>query len=297
MELLTYWKVIWRRLWLIVLIVGVVALYVGYEYYHLHKTPGALKAYSSTVTIQVGLQPIDPQDLSSADMVTVSESLADALTTGPILSSSTFDTRVAQQVQSDTSQITQKYGANPDLGSINAGGIGGAITAQRAHSLVSITVNWSTPPGAWAISNAVGEVLSTSVCTYLNYDIPQGNSCSAANNAGQPIVTAKLISAASDPVEIPGPSSSKVTLYILMLLVALIVAIALAFLLDYFDDRIRSKDDAVQLLQLPVYGIVPRPPAPGNTSTRKDTGRDRDSFSTSGNSTSASSPSASSKTL
>src|SRR5579872_4084080 len=133
MELLTYWKIIWRRLWLIVLIVGVVALYVGYEYYHLYKTPGALKAYSSNVIVQVGLQPIDPQDLSSADMVTVSESLADALTTGPILSSSTFDTQVAQQVQSDMSQITQKYGANPNLGNIDAGGIGGAISAQRAH--------------------------------------------------------------------------------------------------------------------------------------------------------------------
>ncbi|HVB21990.1 MAG TPA: hypothetical protein VNG51_08600 [Ktedonobacteraceae bacterium] len=275
MELLTYWKVIWRRFWLIVLIVGVIALYVGYEYYHLYKTPGALKAYSSNVTIQVGLQPIDPQVLSSADMVTVSESLADALTTGPILSSSTFDTQVNQQIQSDMSQITQKYGSNPNLGSINAGAIGGAISAQRAHALVTITTNWSTAPGAWAISNAVGEILSTNICTYLNYDISQGNSCSAANNAGQPLVTSKLISAASDPALIPGPSSSKVTLYIIMLLVALIIAIALAFLLDYFDDRIRSKDDAAQLLQLPVYGIVPRPPAPGNAEVR----RGRDSFS------------------
>ncbi|HLJ36010.1 MAG TPA: hypothetical protein VKU38_20290 [Ktedonobacteraceae bacterium] len=286
MELLTYWKIIWRRLWLIVLIVGVVALYVGYEYYHLYKTPGALKAYSSNVIVQVGLQPIDPQDLSSADMVTVSESLADALTTGPILSSSTFDTQVAQQVQSDMSQITQKYGANPNLGNIDAGGIGGAISAQRAHSLVTITTNWGTVPGAWAISNAVGEVLSANACTYLNYDVPQGSSCSAANNAGQPIVTAKLMSAASDPSQVPGASSSKVTLYAIMLLVALIVAIALAFLLDYFDDRIRSKDDAAQLLQLPVYGTVPRPPVPGSTGTRSS----RDNFSTS-----ASSPSASSK--
>jgi len=268
MELLTYWNVIWRRLWLVVLIVGVVTLYVGYEYYHLYKTPGALKAYSSNVTIQVGLQPIDPQDLSSADMVTVSESLADALTTGPILASTTFDTQVNQQIQSDMSQITQKYGANPNLGGINAGAIGGALSAQRAHSLVTITTSWSTAPGAWAITNAVGEVLSTNICTYLNYDIPQGNSCSTATSAGQPLVTAKLISAANDPALVPGPSSSKVTLYVIMLLVALIVAIALAFLLDYFDDRIRNKDDAAQLLQLPVYGTVPRPPAPGNTGTR-----------------------------
>ena len=270
MELLTYGKIIWRRLWLVVLIVGVVGLYVGYEYYHLYKTPGALKAYSSNVTIQVGLQPIDPQELSSADMVTVSESLADALTTGPILSSSTFDTRVSQQIQADMGQITQKYGANPNLGDWqNAGAIGGAITAQRAHTLVTITVTWSTVPGAWAISNAIGEVAGANICTYLNYDIPQGSSCSAANTAGQPIVTAKLISAATDPAQVPGASANKPTQYIIILLVALIIAIALAFLLDYFDDRIRSKDDVVELLHLPVYGTVPRPPSPGSTSTRK----------------------------
>ncbi len=260
MELLTYWNIIWRRLWLVVIIVGIVALYTGYEYYHLYKTPGALKAYSSNVTIQVGLQPIDPQDLSSADMVTVSESLADALTTGPILSSSTFDTQVSQQIQTDMSQITQKYGANPNLGDWqNAGAIGGSITAQRAHALVTITTTWSTPAGSWAISNAIGEILSTNTCTYLNYDIPQGSSCSTTTNAGQPVVTAKLISAASDPAQVPGSAASKVTVYVIMLLVALIVAIALAFLLDYFDDRIRSKDDAALLLQLPVYGTVPRP--------------------------------------
>ena len=265
MELLTYWKIIWRRLWLIVLIVGVVALYVGYEYYHLSKV-GALKTNSSSVTIQVGLQPIDPQDLSSADMVTVSETLADALTTGPILSSSAFDTQVSQQIQADMGRITQKFGANPDLGDWqNAGTIGGAITAQRVHTLVTITVNWNTVPGAWAISNAIGEVASTNICAYLNYDIPQGSSCSTTNTAGQPIVTAKLISGASDPVTVPGPQANKPTQFIILLLVALIVAIALAFLLEYFDDRIRGKDDAAQLLQLPVFGTVPRPPSPGST--------------------------------
>jgi capsular polysaccharide biosynthesis protein len=50
-----------------------------------------------------------------------------------------------------------------------------------------------------------------------------------------------------------------------MLLVALIVGIALAFLADYLDDRIYGKDDALNVLQLPVLAEVPRPPAPGRT--------------------------------
>lgn len=267
MELLTYWNIIWRRLWLIILIVGVVTLYSGYQYYKLYKTPGALKAYSTTMTIQVGLQPTNPQDISSADIVTVSESLADALATGPILSSSTFDKQVVNQIQSDSGAIAQKFGANPNLGDIqNASAIGGALSAARVHSLVTVTANWITAPGAWAINTAVGEVLSNNTCTYLNYYIPQGSACSTTSNAGQPVVTAKVISSTSDPGLIPGPSANKVTLYILLILVALIIGIALAFLLDYFDDRIRGKDDAAQLLHLPVYGTIPRPPAPG---TRK----------------------------
>jgi len=47
--------------------------------------------------------------------------------------------------------------------------------------------------------------------------------------------------------------------------VALIVGIALAFLADYLDDRIHGKDEAQQLLRLPVYGEVPRAPTVGRT--------------------------------
>ena len=84
MELRAYWKIIWRRIWLVALVVGVMALYVGYQYYHLRKTPGALTAYRSDVTIQIGLQS-SPNGVS--DNIGASESLADALVTGPILSS------------------------------------------------------------------------------------------------------------------------------------------------------------------------------------------------------------------
>ena len=46
------------------------------------------------------------------------------------------------------------------------------------------------------------------------------------------------------------------------LLVALALGIALTFLLDYLDDRIRSKDDVTQLLGIPIYAVIPRAPSP-----------------------------------
>ncbi len=254
------------------LIVGVVALYVGYQYYHLRKTPGALTAYHSAVTIQVGLQPgPGGSNNSSADNASIAENLADTLTTGPILSSKEFDSRVSQQISADTSQITAKFGAGADLGDWqNSSAIGGALTAVRSHNLVTISTTWSTSAGAWAITNAIGEVSTAHLCQYLTYGyvMPQTNTCNTAASNTQPAVSAQVVSSASDPGAIPGPSVNKRTLLFALLLVALIVGLALAFLVDYLDDRVYDKEDAASLLQLPFYGEIPRAPAAGRARTK-----------------------------
>lgn len=266
MELLAYWHIIWRRIWLVILIVGVVALYVGYQYYHLRKTPGALTAYRSDVTIQIGLQA-SPN--GAADNIIVSEALADALVTSPILSSKEFDTEVAHQIASDMTQIKQRYGPNSDLGDWqNTGAIGSALSSVRAHSLVTVSATWTSEAGAWAIANAVGEVSTTNICTYLGYVIPKQASCTTTADNSQSAVSARVISNATDPARVPGSLVSKQTILVILLLVALIVGIALAFLVDYLDDRIREKNDVQQLLQLPVYGEVPRAPTVGRKLSR-----------------------------
>ncbi len=122
MELRAYWTIIWRRIWIIALVVGVVALYVGYQYYHLRKTPGALTAYRSDITIQVGLQTSPNEtNTSAADNATISENLADALTSSPVLTSKEFDSQISQQIGADMSLITQKYGTGVDLGDCKCG--------------------------------------------------------------------------------------------------------------------------------------------------------------------------------
>jgi len=268
-ELRTYWAIIWRRIWLVALILGVVLLYIGYQYYHLHKTPGALVAYQSSITFQVGLkattQSIDP---SYADSVIVSENLADTLVTGPILTSNEFDTQVSRQVGLDMSNIAQRYGPNPDsyLGDWrNAGAIGSALNANHIHGLVTVNVTWSTPAGAWAIANAIGEVSTTSIGTYLDYVITNDPSHSSTNGIMQAAVSARVISNATDATPVPGTATSKELIFAILFLVALIVAIALTFLADYLDDRIRSKEEAKLLLQLPIYGEIPHAPAVGRS--------------------------------
>ena len=271
MELRAYWAILWRRLWLVALIFGVVALFAGYQYYHLRKTPGALKAYHSSTILQVGLQATTKgTDPSYADNVTVSESLADALATGPVLSTSEFETQVSQQIAADMGTIQQRYGANPDLGNWqDSGAIGGALSPSRIHSLVTIDVAWPTEAGSWAIATAVGEVLTKDIGHYLDYVVSPSQGHDTTASQVQPPVVARVISAPGAPALGAGTANSKQTLLLLLLLVGLIVGVALAFLVDYLDDRIRSKEDVAHLLHLPIYGELPRAPAPGSSGTRR----------------------------
>ncbi len=273
-ELRAYWTILWRRIWLVALIVAVVGLYVGYQYYHLHKTPGALTAYNSGVTIQIGLQAsAHASDPSYADNVTTSEVLADTLITSPILTSKEFDAQVSSQIGADMSQLKQEFGSGVDLGNWqDPAAIGGSLNYTRAHSLVSISATWPTPAGAKAIATAVGEVTTSSICTYLEYVVSKDVSCATTPNSTLPGVTAQIISNASNPSPVPGPSVNKITLLYVMLIVALFIGIALAFLADYLDDRIRGKDDATNLLHLPVFAEVPRPPTVGQPKTQAHSG-------------------------
>jgi len=264
-ELRAYWTIIWRRIWVVALVVGIVALFVGYQYYHLRKIPGALKAYSSNITIQIGLQPTSNGDTNSASYVIVSEALADAMVASPLLTTREFDTAISNQIAQDMGEIQQRYGHNPDLGDWqNPAAIGQALNANRVHSLVTITTTWATPAGAWAIANAAGEVSVTNIGAFLDYEIKNNALQNPTANSVPPQVTARVISAASNSNTVAGSSSNKFTLFMLMLLVALVLGIALTFLLDYLDDRIRTKEEITELLGIPIYAVIPRTPTPGH---------------------------------
>ncbi|HLG61337.1 MAG TPA: hypothetical protein VKY19_05355 [Ktedonosporobacter sp.] len=263
MELRSYATIIWRRLWVIALVVGIVAIYAGYQYLHLRATPGALKAYQSSTTIRIGLEATaQSTDQFYSDYIATSETLADELVTGGILTSPEFTTQVSRQIQGDLGQIHQRFGTDADLGDWqNPATIGSSLTAARFDTLVNINVTWSTQAGAWAIANAVGEVSATQMSTYLDYEVR--NTPTFSQPGAHPPASAKVVSAASDPVLVGGPSANRPTLLLVLLLVALIIGIALAFLIDYLDDRIRSKAEAIQVLQLPIYGEIPRTPPAG----------------------------------
>jgi capsular polysaccharide biosynthesis protein len=255
-ELRHYGTMLLRRLWIIVLVVGVVLLYVAYQYTTLAKTPGALTAYQSNISLQVGLQATaHSSDQFYADYQSVAEAQADELVSGPVLTSPEFIRQVLSQIQADTDEIAQRYGPNANLGNLNdPTAIANALTASRTHTLVTLSITWSTPAGAWAIANAIGEVCYSQLSNYLDYEIRTTPSSAST----QPLVGVKVISAASQPARVAGPAAHKVSMLLILLLVALLLGLALAALIEYLDDRIFDTREAMQLLQLPVYGEIPR---------------------------------------
>ena len=264
MELRDYASIIRRRLWIILLVVVIVGLYSGYQYYKLHKTPGALKTSQSQVTMLIGLQANSGVTIHNnySDYVSVSESIADEYVNGPTLTSPSFDHLVYEQILADESQS----GTHSDFGGLQEGNIAGALSPGRAHSLVTVTATWPNGAGAQAIAKAVGEVTAAHIDEYMDYVISTNSSLSTGNS--RPVIAAKVVTDATAPITVAGSSASKPTLLAALIIVGLIIGIALAFLIEYLDDRIRRRRDVVQLLQLPVYGEIPHAPTPGQASRK-----------------------------
>lgn len=158
--------------------------------------------------------------------------------------------------------IKQRYGGNPSLGAWqDTSTIIKALSTTHSHSMVTISVNWNTEAGAWIIAHAVGEVCENNMPTYLNYQVAipttQGSASPEYLMAG-----ANVINQPTKPAEVDSsPLVLRKTQLLAILLVGLIVGLALAFLIEYLDDRIRNSEEVVQLLQLPMYGEIPQAPA------------------------------------
>lgn len=243
------------------------AAYAGFQYYKLAKTPGALKAYQSNITLRIGLEAnSNNNNARYSDYLSASEALADEIVTGPILNTREFTARVQQQLDAD-------YAAhNGGLNQIDAEALVGTLSAVHARSLLTITATWPTAEGARAIATAVGEVFTQQGSSFLDYEIRDNSSMN--DTVIHPKASAQVISSASNPALVNGPNSNKPLLLLALVFVGLLIGIALAFLMEYLDDRVRSREELEDLLQLPTVGEIPRPSAlekgqrkPGQAST------------------------------
>jgi len=227
MELLAYWRIVRKRLWLVVVLVLVVAATL------LMSGPAAPSGYVANMRFVVGLKPEVPRD----DGYTydryytwlTAEYLLDDL--AEVVKSQMFAADVAA-----TSGIA-----------IAPGAIQGATQAGKLHRILTITVGWYDAEQLANISNAIVQVLEQRGGRYF----AQFSTDNAVLSLIDPPTISPVGRSLRQRLDVP-----------LRLILALVAGLGLTFLLDYLDQTVRGRSDA-RSLGVPILAEIPPEPRRG----------------------------------
>ncbi len=185
-------------------------------------------AYTTSLSFSVGVQPQSQASGEEAYYTALaSEYLIDDL--AEVVRGSEFAAAVSQRLQAES--ITVPPGA-----------LQGSTEAGKLHRIMTVGITWGNPDELAAIGDAVAATIEQEAATFMPRLFTQNGAAYLINRGGVGVVGPGL----RDRLEFP-----------LRLLIALAAGIALAFLADYLDDRIRSRED-VERLGLRVVGEIPR---------------------------------------
>jgi capsular polysaccharide biosynthesis protein len=217
MELRQYWRIIWRRWWLIAALVGIVLVVSLLTY----SQPESV--YVATMRFAIGIEGDEPVSVVSgdgrSDAWLASEYLADDLS--EVLKGGDFAARIGEMVGFEVPA--------------------GTIFASREHRIMTVNITWGDAAQVQAIAEAVGAVVKDGGADYF----PQllGVQAEAVLIDGPGIGQAGR--SLKDRLDLP-----------IRLFVALVAGVALAFLWDYLDDTLRDRSE-VEALGVPVLGEIP----------------------------------------
>lgn len=227
MELKRYWTIIWKRGWipaLLLVVVGGVSLLT-------RQIPPS--TYSTTMRFSVGVKPQEVPDQYSFDSYYAwlsSEYLADDMTA--IVSSQAFAADVNQRLTEMGSPVQ-----------IPPGFIGGVTIAEKQHRILRLNVSWGNDAELADIARAIVTVMEQDSSKYLT-------------QLGTPGALINLIDEPSPPVLNPPSLTQRLDLPVRLML-ALLAGLALVFLLDYLDDRIRGRTE-LEAMGITVLAEVPK---------------------------------------
>lgn len=151
------------------------------------------------------------------------------------------DLSASQMLSNDIATLLDsdsvKSGAAKELGLSNLNGYKVSVASETTTRVITLSVTGDSPDGAAAVANAMAASVST-----VAQDV----------DAAQAI---NVIDKAKVPEQPSGPNRK---LYIAVAALAgLFAAVAIVVLLDMLNTRVRSVDDAVELLGVPVIGRFP----------------------------------------
>jgi len=236
MELREYWSIIRRRWWLpvsLMLVALVASTVVGVRGASAYKTDMRLAVSTIPTPDPNGVLYYDPTYYSNLD----SEYLADDMS--EFMTSRAF----ADEVHREMAAGSTPYDVDIDT-------IMTATRAKKTHRFIDITLTTSTFDEGQAIAGSISRILSdpNHVSQYLT--------ALTAYHAQMEIVTPPVTHRANTLFGLISEIG-------LRTVIGLLVGIGLAFLIDYVDPSVRTREEAERVLELPVLGEIPRPSRPG----------------------------------
>ncbi|MEA3459922.1 MAG: hypothetical protein U9R11_04520 [Chloroflexota bacterium] len=220
MELRQYWRIVRRRIWIVVLLVAIV---LGASVAFRSPHPALFQA---SMRFNVGLEPESKGgDYYSYDRYyawLASEYLIDDLT--EVVRSEAFAKAVGQELADEGIAFRA-----------------GAITADKKHRVMTVRIVWGDEGELRSVAEATAKVI-------------QEQSGDFVGQLGEKEADIRLI---DPPSIVPAPKSLRERLNLpIRLLLALVAGVALTFLLDYLDDSIRNGAE-LEPMGIEVLGEIP----------------------------------------
>ena len=228
MELRQYWRIIYRRLWIVIALVAIVLV----SSLVLRPERQALYQTSMRFTVAVVPESRDDDHYSYDRYYTwmASEYFVDELT--EIVGSEAFARAVSEELTDGGLDLP-------------AGTLRGSLGADRRHRILTVRITWGDQAQLGQIANATAKALQERSADFL----------------GQLGTTDADIRLIDPPVVSPAARSLKERLDLpIRLFLALVAGVTLAFILDYLDDTVRDRAE-VEAMGLVVLGEIP--PLPG----------------------------------
>jgi capsular polysaccharide biosynthesis protein len=211
MELRDYWHILRRRWWIPAVLVALTALFSLVQ-----MRPWAARApqYSASLRMLVGVLPAAAADVAAYDpryyAWLTSEYLVDDFT--EVVRSDLFARNVSTRLADQAIEVPP-------------GMIGASAVTGKQHRIITLGFNWSDAAQLEAIAGAAAAELAENAGMYFRQLGTEG--------AGVTLLDAPVVA----PV---GPSLRERYELLLRLLLALLVGVGLAFLVDYLDTSVCS---------------------------------------------------------
>jgi capsular polysaccharide biosynthesis protein len=235
-ELREYWTIIRRRWWLpvaITLVAVIASTVVGLRGAAAYKTDMRIAISTVPTPDANGMLYYDPTYYANLD----SEYLADDMS--ELMTSRAFADEVHREL------ATSSTPTDVDVGTIMS-----VTRTKKTHRFIDVTLTTGTYEEGNAIAGSIGRILQDQA------HLAQYLQALTAYNTHMSIVTPPVTHRANTPFGLVSEIG-------LRTLIGLLVGIGLAFLIDYVDPSLRTREEAERVLRMPVLGEIPRQPRRG----------------------------------